>query len=81
MDNEEYVLKTKYVKLLNNLNQIKSEMDTTNEVLKDIYNISKNMVMIDNLCMENDLFNDIKKKESNNTISVVGTINKIQNRL
>ena len=40
MFEEDYILKEKYRRLLNRLNQIKREMDTTNNVFKEIYNIS-----------------------------------------
>lgn len=81
MYEEDAISKEKYVRLLNKLRQIKREMDTTSSVLKDIFNICKDTVLVDNKCVENDLFNQIKDRESRNIISVSNTISKIQNKI
>lgn len=79
-DNNEY-LNNEYRRLLNKLNQIKSEMDTTNSVFKEIYGLCKNTVRIDNKCMENELFSEIKGKGSSNISSITNTISIIRNKL
>lgn len=81
MYDEEYYLKIKYQNLLNRLNQIKKELDTTNSVFKDLYNLSKNTVKINNQCMENDSFTEIKELGSSTISSINGTISSIHSKL
>ena len=81
MYDEDYYLKEKYRDLLSRLNQIKSEIDTTNSVFKDLYNISKDTVKIDSKCMEDDLFMELKNIGSDNISSINNTISSIHSKI
>ena len=81
MYEEDYYLKEQYRELLNRLNQIKSELDTTSSVFKDIYSLSKDTVKIDNKCMENDTFVEIKELGSSTISSINNTISMIHSKL
>ena len=81
MFEEDYILKEKYRRLLNRLNQIKREMDTTNNVFKEIYNMAKDTVKIDSQCMESDSFAEIKQMGARNISSINSTISSIYNKI
>lgn len=81
MYDEDYYLKEQYRELLNRLSQIKSELDTTSSVFNDIYSLSKSTVKIDNKCMENDAFIEIKELGSSTISSVNSTISVIHSKL
>ena len=81
MFDEDYLEKLKYSRLLSRMNQIKSEVDTTNRVFKDIYSLCKETVKIDNKCMEDDSFQEIKEIGSDTISSITSTVSSIHSKL
>ena len=79
--NEDSYKKEKYVRLLNRLNQIKSELDTVNNVFNDIHNICKSAVKINNECMESELFIRIKNNTANCISNITNTISNIHSKI
>lgn len=81
MNNEDYVLKSKYSRLLNSLSQIKREMETIQSVLKDVYNLSSNAVKVDNKCVENESFNRLKDMTGHYLNNISRTIDRVQSKI
>lgn len=81
MNNEDYVLKSKYSRLLNSLSQIKREMETIQSVLKDVYNLSNNAVKVDNKCVENENFNRLKDMTGHYLNNISRTIDRVQSKI
>ena len=81
MNSDDQVLNSKYIRLLNSLNQIKKEMGTTQEVFKELQSLCNESIKINNACVEDDLFSNIKNNQNHNVAGINRTISYIQRKI